>query len=386
MCHVPMVPWPVASHWRLMPPPSRQVASRRCQAPTTQRAALHALRAPRGGGRTPRTPLGISAAAIAGGRPRGRRSGSTSNRQACEPSRPRGRRSPDELQDAPGRLLHLDLLDQSLGCPYRCLLGRRLRLLERLEHRSVGSAVSWPMASHWRLVSSSSRTAESHRRLQPASWSQRPGASHWCLVPAASWLVASRWRLSPSSSRSAVTEHCPVSSSVMSGARGTVTGGVTLVLGAIVVAASGIAPRASSVAAAVGAAPLRLMPRLGRPPGLLGVVVAAAAAVPALLGGGAGHHTGARFGRASPNPLAHVHLLPLHEPFLVEDLRDLHDRLLAASTRDPAVCCGLRRSRLPLRIRTQCRRCDSSGPRRERGARRSPRAPKPLRRTGRAPH
>ena len=58
------------------------------------------------------------------------------------------------------------------------------------------------------------------------------------------------------------------------GSRVTVAGGGTFVLGAIVVAASGIAPRASSVAAAVGAAPLRLLPRLGRPPGLLGVVAA----------------------------------------------------------------------------------------------------------------
>ena len=64
------------------------------------------------------------------------------------------------------------------------------------------------------------------------------------------------------------------------GSRATVAGGVTFALGALVVAASGIAPRASSVVAAVGTAPLRLLPRLGRPPGLIGVGVAAAAAAP----------------------------------------------------------------------------------------------------------
>ena len=63
------------------------------------------------------------------------------------------------------------------------------------------------------------------------------------------------------------------------GSRVTVAGGGTFVLGAIVVAASGTAPRASSVAAAVGAVPpRRLLPRLGLPPRLLCVVVSASLA------------------------------------------------------------------------------------------------------------
>jgi hypothetical protein len=62
------------------------------------------------------------------------------------------------------------------------------------------------------------------------------------------------------------------------GARDPVAGGVAFALSALDVAASGIAPRASSVVAAVGTAPLRLLPRLGRPPGLVAVGVATAAA------------------------------------------------------------------------------------------------------------
>jgi hypothetical protein len=81
------------------------------------------------------------------------------------------------------------------------------------------------------------------------------------------------------------------------GSRVTVAGGGTFVLGAIVVAASGIAPRATSDAAAVGTVPprrllprlglpaavgtvppRRILPRLGLPPRLLGGVVAASPA------------------------------------------------------------------------------------------------------------
>ena len=98
--------------------------------------------------------------------------------------------------------------------------------------------MSRPVASHWRLVSSSSRPAASQRRLHPvpsspwpvascrwllpasppvtSNWCLVPaparpetgprsaGASHhrssgtaWRLVPAASWPVASHWRLVP---------------------------------------------------------------------------------------------------------------------------------------------------------------------------------------------
>jgi hypothetical protein len=63
------------------------------------------------------------------------------------------------------------------------------------------------------------------------------------------------------------------------GSRVTVAGGGTFVLGAIVVAADGVAPRTTSVAAAVGTGPpRRLLPRLGLPPRLLGVVVTASLA------------------------------------------------------------------------------------------------------------